>query len=89
MQNQSTKQSFMLGRAHKIMCSDSNCKMFTHLNFQRKFWRARNEILKFKIFGYEKEIAERYPQIYSQREGSDSPGSFGYKRARKINFRSI
>lgn len=76
MQNQSTKQSFMLGRAHKIMCSDSNCKM-------------QNEILKFKIFRHEKETAEKFTEIYSQREGSHSPGGFGFERTGKINFRTL
>ena len=103
MQSQSTKQSFMLGRAHKIMCSDSNCKMFTHLNFQRKFWRARNEILKFKIFRHEKDYnppttlppkrraptAEKFAEIYPKRKGSDSPGDFGFERTGKINFRTL
>ena len=72
MQNQSTKQSFMLGRAHKIMCSDSNCKM-------------QNEILKFKIFRYEKETAEKFTEIYSQREGEDSSGGFGLERTKETD----
>jgi hypothetical protein len=63
--------------------------MFTHLNFQRKFWRARNENLKFKIFRYEKETTEKSKEIYSSRKGTDSPGGFGPERARKINPRII
>jgi len=28
-------------------------------------------------------------QIYQKRESSDSPGSFGFKRARKVDFRTL
>ncbi len=51
---------------------NSNCKM-------------QNEILKFKIFRYEKETSEKPKKIYSSRKGSDSPGSFGFEKARRIN----
>ena len=34
---------------------------------------------------YEKEITKISLQIYSQRKSSDSEGSFGFKRAGKIN----
>ena len=51
---------------------NANCKM-------------QNEILKFKIFRYEKETPKRCTQIYQEREGSDSPGGFGFKRTRGIN----
>lgn len=52
---------------------NSNCKM-------------QNEILKFKIFRYEEETPEIIAEIYSKREGSDSPGSFRYKRTGETNF---
>lgn len=37
----------------------------------------------------EEEVAERFTQIYSEGESSDSPRSFGFERAGKINFRII
>jgi len=37
----------------------------------------------------EKENAKEFAQIYSFRKSSDSPRSFGDKRAREINFRII
>jgi len=44
------------------------------------------ELIKNNILGkYETETSEKFTQIYSQREGTDSPGSFGFKRAGKIN----
>jgi hypothetical protein len=47
--------------------------------------KMQNEILKLKNFGYENEIAKKHSQIHSQREGSDSPGDFGFERTRKVN----
>jgi len=62
---------------------NSNCKM-------------RNENLKFKIFESPeilayggKEIAKIYQKVYQEREGEDSPGGFGFKRARRINFKTL
>ena len=45
-------------------------------------------ILLNLIYG-EKENAEKHQKIYSSGESSDSPGSFGYQRAREINPRTI
>jgi len=49
----------------------------------------QNEILKFKNFGYENEIAKKHSQIHSQREGSDSPGDLGFERTRKVDPRTL
>ena len=65
MQNSNTKLAFMEAEVKKRTGFSLPCKM-------------QNEILKFKIFRYEKEIAKRYPQIYQEREGEDSPGGFGF-----------
>ena len=72
MQNSNTKLAFMEAEVKKRTGFSLPCKM-------------QNEILKFKIFRYEKEIAKRYPQIYQEREGEDSPGGFGHKRTGGIN----
>lgn len=40
------------------------------------------------IYG-EKENAEEHQKIYSQRKGSDSPGSFRHQRTRKINSKAL
>jgi len=56
----------------------------------------KNYSLKLKIFQVlisfilnEKETAEEYSQIHSQREGEDSPGNFRFERAGKINSRTL
>jgi hypothetical protein len=49
----------------------------------------QNEILKLKNFGYENEIAKKHSQIHSQREGSDSPGDFGFEKTRKVDPRTL
>jgi len=47
------------------------------------------EINKF-LFYYGKETyAKITSQIYQERESSDSPGSFGFERARKVDFRIL
>ena len=33
----------------------------------------------------QKETSQKFEKIYSQREISDSPGSFGYKKTKRIN----
>jgi len=76
MQNSNTELPFMEAKMKKRAKSSSPVKM-------------QNEILKFKIFRHEKETTEKFEEIYSQREGPDSPRSFGFERAGKINSRSI
>jgi len=51
---------------------NANCKM-------------QNENVKFKIFGYEKEITEKSKKVYQEGKGSDSPGGFELERTREIN----
>ena len=41
------------------------------------------------FFVYEKKTSQKPTQIYSQRKGADSPGSFGYQRAKEINSRTL
>ena len=72
MQNSNTELPFMEAKMKKRAKSSSPVKM-------------QNEILKFKIFRHEKETTEKFEEIYSQREGPDSPRSFGFERAGKIN----
>ena len=76
MQNSNTELPFMEAKMNKRAKSSSPVKM-------------QNEILKFKIFRHEKETTEKFEEIYSQREGPDSPRSFGFERAGKINSRII
>lgn len=38
---------------------------------------------------YEKRTTQRSTKIYSQRESSDSPGSFEFERTRKIDRRDL
>lgn len=38
-----------------------------------------------RVEKYETKTSQKSSQIYSQREGNDSPGGFRFKRARKIN----
>jgi len=76
MQNSNTKLAFMEAEVKKRTGFSLPCKM-------------QNEILKFKIFRHEKETTEKFEEIYSQREGPDSPRSFGFERAGKINSRII
>jgi len=76
MQNSNTELPFMEAKMKKRAKSSSPVKM-------------QNEILKFKIFRHEKETTEKFEEIYSQREGPDSPRSFGFERAGKINSRII
>jgi len=44
-----------------------------------------------KIFSLndEKETSQKLKEIHSQRKGEDSPGSFRFKRTRKINKRTL
>jgi len=75
----------MLGRAHKIMCSDSKVRM---QNYNLKF--KTFEISKVFYFCFDEEkTSQEYTQIYPQRKGSDSPGSFRFERTGEINFRII
>jgi len=76
MQNSNTEPRDIEARCKKRTKSSAHCKM-------------QNEILKFKIFRHEKETTEKFEEIYSQREGPDSPRSFGFERAGKINSRII
>jgi len=41
------------------------------------------------VLNYEKKTSQKPKKIYSQRKGADSPGSFGYQRAKEINSRTI
>jgi hypothetical protein len=50
----------------------SNCKM-------------QNFVLKFGNSHHGCEIAKIHQEIYSKRESENSQGSFGFKRARKVN----
>jgi hypothetical protein len=43
----------------------------------------------FGLFYGEDEITKIHQEIYSERESEDSQGSFGFKRARKVNSRVI
>jgi hypothetical protein len=45
----------------------------------------RNYNSKFKNFFHEKDVTEKFTEIYSFREGANSAGSFGFERARKTN----
>ncbi len=76
MQNSNTELTFTEAKVKKRTEFSSPCKM-------------QNEILKFKIFGHEKETSEKPKEIYSPRESPDSTGSFGFGRTKKINSRVI
>ena len=41
------------------------------------------------FFVYGKKTSQKFTQIYSQRKGADSPGSFRFERARETNFRFV
>ncbi|PIV44995.1 MAG: hypothetical protein COS25_02170 [Candidatus Nealsonbacteria bacterium CG02_land_8_20_14_3_00_37_10] len=71
----------MLGRAYKIMCSDSKVRM---QNYNLKF--KTFEISKVFYFCFDEEkTSQEYTQIYPQRKGSDSPGSFRFEKATRID----
>lgn len=53
------------------------------IEFYQKIYFGR------EIYGSQEKIAKINQEIYSSRESSDSPGSFGFERARKINSRVI
>ena len=72
MQNSNTELPFMGEKVKKRTKSSSPVKM-------------QNEILKFKILRYEKETPEIIAQIYSFGKGSDSPGSFRFEKAKRID----
>ena len=38
---------------------------------------------------YEKKTSQKHQKISQKRESPDSPGSFGYQRAKEINSRTI
>ena len=41
------------------------------------------------VLNYEKKTSQKHQKISQKRKGSDSPGSFGFERTRKINSRII
>jgi hypothetical protein len=59
-----------------IKMKNLNCKM-------------QNEILKFENFDYEDEVAKKHSKIHSQREGENSQRGFGFKRAGKVDSRTL
>ncbi len=42
---------------------------------------------EFSVYG--REISKKLAEIYSKRESENSQGSFGFERARKVNFRTL
>jgi len=56
-------------------------------NYRLKLKTFRD--LKLFILNGKEEIAGIVTQIYSKREGSDSPGGFRFKRTRKNNPRTL
>ena len=55
--------------------------LFRISNFGFRIFKS----LIFWTMNYGKEASQKYQEVYQEREGSDSPGSFGFERARKIN----
>ena len=51
--------------------------------------KIQTEILKFGNSYYDREIAKIDSEIYSQRKGENSQGSFGFERARKVDKRTL
>ena len=44
-------------------------------------FKIRN--LRYAFYG--QEASQKLEEIYQEREGSDSPGSFGFEKTRRIN----